>query len=119
MEAVMECIASLPFLLRLAVGVVLWVLSCILAINLAFGADSLFMYKQLGYAVGDKAAVVLFHLGWLLWPIGLLVVYVLLAVHDMDKERWKELLKTYKRALLWALCYLLGALSLVFLWASV
>jgi hypothetical protein len=115
MDLITGCIDALPLLVKLSIAVLLWTLSCILALNLAFGKDSLFMYNQLEYMIGGKAAVVVFYLGWLLWPIGLPAVYISLAVIVMDKEHWIAIVKRCRKILLWIVCSVMAIVSLLFM----
>jgi hypothetical protein len=115
MNILTEFMEAMPFLVRLSIAVVLWALSCILALNLAFGKDSLFMYKKLQYMIGEKAAVVVFNLGWILWPIGMTVMYISSVVIITDKARWVEIFKQCRKILLWIICIEMAIVSLIFL----
>lgn len=116
METILGLINDLPFLIKLTVGVLLWAASCILAINIAFGKDSLFMYKQVEHAVGPIPAVILFHAGWLLWPIGLCVLYGGLYIACIPKEDKMRILRRIRKTLYWLGTILVGMSGLVVLW---
>tara|TARA_B100001057_G_scaffold463613_1_gene517799 strand:+ start:40771 stop:41133 length:363 start_codon:yes stop_codon:yes gene_type:complete len=109
------CIEQVPAALSITIAIALWLLSCVIAINLAFGKDSLFLYKQLEYAVGSLPAAILFHIGWFLWPIGLLVAYGVMLNLTVAKAQWTLILKKLRRFVLWVMCYIIATTSIAML----
>ena len=101
------------------VGLILWLLSCVVAINLLFGKDSLFMYKQLEYAVGPIKAVVLFHVLWFIWPLGVIVYYITLMVIVLEESGWEAIWKSIRKRILWLMNWVIGATALLFLYCSI
>lgn len=112
MEWLIWCVEQVPASVSVTVGLVLWLMSCFIAINLAFGKDSLFLYKQLEYAVGPIPAAILFHVGWFFWPIGLLCAYGTLYITVLTgygwKKVWHNVYRRLKKTALWFMCATIG-----------
>ena len=119
MEWLTWCMEHVPTWLNVLIGLSIWLLSCVVAINLSLGKDSLFMYKQLEYAVGPVPAVVLFHLGWFLWPIGLASLYIFMMFVTLDKEHWLLIWKRIRKVILWIMCFIIGYTGGFMLYTSI
>jgi hypothetical protein len=58
-------------------GLVLWIILAILAINIVLGRDALFIYEAVVIpALGPVWGPIIFHVLWLLWPLGILILYL-------------------------------------------
>lgn len=110
-EVISEFLNGLPTWVLLVSGIFLWVGGCVIAINIAFGANSLFMYQQLVYATSPVIAPPLFFIGWLLWPIVLPLFYIVFTLFVAYKDIWNTIKHMVIRICIWTPVALLTLFS--------
>jgi len=101
------------------VGLTLWILSCVIALNLLFGKDSLFIYKQLQYAVGEYPAAVIFHILWFLWPLGISIYYITMMVILLEEQHWLDIWQAIRKKVIWLANMVIGLTALLFIYCSI